>query len=515
MKNLKIINSFGVGVKIKKSWIVIGIIILLVVCYFVLKSVFKNPTAGYVTEKVSKGDVLQEISETGSVKATENITLGFKTAGKIAKIHVAVGDNVKKGNVLAELDSTQLLAQLQNAKAALDVANNQYNKLVNGLTPEDIKTYENAVTDAKNDLKSAYDSALNSLRDAYTKIYNAYTAATSIQNDYFSASDQEGIKVQDAKKDINNNLQNVKNYLDTAEKSSAKEDIDSAISQTLLALDNVYNDFKIIREQCDEGIYYSKVSSTDKASLDTQKGYINTALTNVTTSQQTIASDKIALQKAEDNLALKTASARTEDIDIYKAQIQQAQANVDLYQSQLNDNYLKSPIDAKITAINAKRGEVVAANQSVINLLSSEPFQIKVDIYEQDIVKVKMGDTAKITLVAFPKQTFEGKVLSIDPAEKIVDNVVYYEVTIDFPNQPNDVKSGMTADIVIETNKKDSVLRVPKNAIENVDGKNIVQVIVNKDKIENRQITTGLEGNDYYEVVSGLSEGDTIIVGKK
>jgi multidrug efflux pump subunit AcrA (membrane-fusion protein) len=126
-----------------------------------------------------------------------------------------------------------------------------------------------------------------------------------------------------------------------------------------------------------------------------------------------------------------------------------------------------------------------------------------------------MGDTAKITLVAFPKQTFEGKVLSIDPAEKIVDNVVYYEVTIDFPNQPNDVKSGMTADIVIETNKKDSVLRVPKNAIENVDGKNIVQVIVNKDKIENRQITTGLEGNDYYEVVSGLSEGDTIIVGKK
>ena len=52
----------------------------------------------------------------------------------------------------------------------------------------------------------------------------------------------------------------------------------------------------------------------------------------------------------------------------------------------------------------------------------------------------------------------------IDPAEKIVDNVVYYEVTIDFSNQAEGIKSGMTADIVIETNKKDNVLMIPKNS---------------------------------------------------
>lgn len=479
-----------------------------------MKPFFKNPADAYITEKVIKGEVAQEVSETGSVRATEDFSLGFKTAGKLAKIYVAVGDNVKKGDILAELDSGQIAAQLQNAEAALSVADSQYEKLLKGSTEADIKTYQDAVDSARHDLQSAYASSLNTLNDAYTKIYNAYVVADTIKIDYFSAPDQEGIKVQDSKKDISDNEQDIKAYLDKAKSSAENYDIDNAISQMLIVLDNVYNDLKIIRDQCDEGIYYTTVSSTDKTSVDTQKGYINTASTNVTDAQQDILYYKIALQKAEDNLALKTAAARSEDVNIYKSQAEQAKANVDLYRSQLNDNYLRSPTDAKITAVNAKRGEAVTVSESIINLLSLEPFQIKVAIYEQDIVNVKIGDATRINLVAFPKKTFEGKILSIDPAEKIIDNVVYYEVTIDFPNQPEGVRSGMTADIVIETNKKENVLRIPRSVVQNINGQDIAQVI-SKGKVENRQIAVGLEGNDYCEIVSGLNEGDLIIVGTK
>ncbi len=72
----------------------------------------------------------------------------------------------------------------------------------------------------------------------------------------------------------------------------------------------------------------------------------------------------------------------------------------------------------------------------------------------------------------------------------------------------------MTADIIIKTNSKDNVLRVAKNAIENINGKDMLQVITNG-KVEDRQITAGLEGNDYVEVLSGLSEGEEVITGKK
>lgn len=508
------IKIFKFHIKISRIWLIILVAIILIVGWLIISNVLKSPLDSYTLEKVSAGEVLQEISETGSVKSTNDISLSFKSGGKIAKINVAVGNDVKAGDILAELDSNQISAQLQSAYAALDVATGQYDKLLNGLTLEDTKVYEDAVIDAKNNLKSSYSSALNTLRDTYTKIYNADATALYTQNSYFSMPDQEGIKVQDSKKDISNNLQTAKEYLDVAEKNSSEQDIESALSGLIVVLDNVYNDLKIIRDQCDQGVHYSAVSSTDKTSLETQKGYINTASTNVTTAQQNIASYKIALQKAQNSLASKTAGARPEDVDIYKAQINQARANVNLYQSQLNDNYLKSPINGKITKVNAKRGEVAGPNEPAINLLSSEPFQIKADIYEQDIVNVKVADNVKITLVAFPRQTFEGRVLSIDPAEKIVDNVVYYEITVDFPNQPENVKSGMTADIIIQTNKKDNVLRVPKNVVENIDGKEFLQ-IANKGKIENREIVTGLEGNDYYEIISGLSEGDTIITGKK
>lgn len=500
---------------LKRKWTAIILAIILIVAgYFIFSNIFKDPLLGYVIERVEPGDVLQEVSETGSIKAAESVSLGFKTSGRIQKINVVIGQDVKRGDVLVQLDSGQISAQLENSKAGLDAAKKEYEKLLQGPTQEDIKTYQNAVDSANDDLESSYAASLNTLRDVYTKIYNSHTSALSVQNSYFSLSDQQGIKVFDSIKIIANNLENVKNYLDAAEKSLAKTDIDNAIYQTVSSLNDVYASLKVIREQCDEGIYYSKVSSTDKSSLDTQKGYINTALTNITTSQQNISADKIDLEVAKDDLAFKKAAPRQEEVDIEQAKIRQAEANVDLYQSQLNDYFLMSPIDGKIIEIDAEPGEVVSANQTIMNMLSTAPFQIKVDIYEQDIVNVKIGNNVKIDLIAFPKQTFLGKVISIDPAEKIKDNIVYYETTIDFPMQPELIRSGMTADIAIETNKKENVLRIAKNAVEKINNEEVVQVVKNG-KIEKMVITTGLEGNDYYEVTSGLKHGDRIIVGKK
>jgi len=501
-------------IKIKKKWFFITVIILIIAGYFVFNSIFKKDTNGYITEKVDRGIVSQSISETGSVRATDNIELGFKSSGKIKAINVIVGQDVKVGDVLVRLSTDQLVIQLQESKATLDVANRQYDKLLNGATPEDIRTVEDSKIAAQDDLNSAYSTALNVLNDAYTKIYNVYTTVTSIRDSYFSTADQQGIKVIDNRDIIQDKLADVKLYLDTAKNSQTKEDIDFAVSRTILNLNSVYDALRIVREMCDEGKYYYDVSATDKTSLDTQKTNINTAITNVTTSQQSISSYKIALQETESDLILKLAKPRQEDIGLYQAQIRQAEAKVDLLQSQIEDMYLKSPIDGKITKINSKAGEVVSVNEPVINLLSSNPFQIKTDIYEQDIVNIKIDDPVEVSLIAFPKEIFSGKVISVDPAEKIIDNVVYYEVTIDFDGKKENIKSGMTADIVIKTNEKEDVLRVSKNAVETINNKEMVQ-IKKGDKIENREIKIGLEGDNYFEVVSGLQRGEEVVVGKK
>ena len=513
--NIKnIISKLGRIKKIKKKWLVTVIIVSLVAGYFIIPPFFKNPADAYITEKIDIGEVLQEVSETGSVEATDNISLGFKTIGRVAKIYVSAGADVKAGDILASQDLAQLSAQLQSAKAALNSARSEYSKLINGSTPEDLKTSQSDVDSAQQDLDNNYSVSLNTLNNAYTSIYNAYTSALALQNDYFTANDQEGIKVQNSRSSIENDLSSAKSNLESAKSNPAAGQIEDSILNIKEYLNSTYNSLKIIRDQCDEGIYYSTVSSTDKTSVETQRTNIYTALTSLTTIQNTISAGKASLQSAKDDLALKQAKPRQEDIDAAQASINQAEANVELYQSQLNDNYLRSPIDGKITDVNVKAGEVVSPSQSVVDLLSSNPFEIKANIYEEDIVKIKPENFVRIDLVAFPQKSFSGKVVSINPGEKIISNVVYYEITIDFPNQPEGIMSGMTVDIVIETNKKENVLRVSKSAVETIDGTQVVQII-RKGKIQDQIITAGLEGNNYYEIISGLSEGDEIIMGKK
>ncbi|GAI56771.1 unnamed protein product, partial [marine sediment metagenome] len=130
---------------------------------------------------------------------------------------------------------------------------------------------------------------------------------------------------------------------------------------------------------------------------------------------------------------------------------------------------------------------------------------------EEDIVDVKVGNPVEITLAAFSDEILKGRVISIDPAEKLIDGVVYYGVTIDLEETKEGIKPGMTADIIIESDKKENVLVIPKGTVKKMDGKKIVQVF--KDgEVKEREIEIGLEGNEYIEVISGLQEGEEVVI---
>jgi RND family efflux transporter MFP subunit len=220
------------------------------------------------------------------------------------------------------------------------------------------------------------------------------------------------------------------------------------------------------------------------------------------------------LETAQNELSLKIAPPRQEDIDLYQAQVKQAQVQINLIKSQIQEAEIKSPTDGQVTKIEKRIGEIVQSSlvDSVISLIPADPFQIEVDIYEEDIVRINVGNPVDITLTALPEDILKGKVIEIDPAEKIIENVVYYKVTIDFENPPEKIKPGMTADIVITTLSKESVLVIPEAAIEKQNGEITVRVLNGKD-IEERRIEIGLKGNDdMVEVVYGLQEGERIAV---
>jgi RND family efflux transporter MFP subunit len=270
----------------------------------------------------------------------------------------------------------------------------------------------------------------------------------------------------------------------------------------------------IIRTQCDLGIYYSMVTTADKASLDSQKTLINTALTNVTASQQSISSAKIALQKAEDQLSVITAPPTEADVDVARAVILSAQGQVASAQAALNNLILRAPTDGTITQEDTKVGEQTTAMAKVMSLQNINDLHAEADVSEANIASLAVDQSIDYTFDALgPDKHFSGKVLTINPAATIISGVVNYLVKGSFDNMP-EIKPGMTANMTILVAKKDNALAVPSTAVINKNNKQYVRVVddAKKKTYHEAQVQTGLQADGgLVEIISGLSEGQQII----
>jgi multidrug efflux pump subunit AcrA (membrane-fusion protein) len=146
-------------------------------------------------------------------------------------------------------------------------------------------------------------------------------------------------------------------------------------------------------------------------------------------------------------------------------------------------------------------------------VISKDKFKIETNVPEADIAKVGVGNVANVSLDAYGRDTiFPTKVIAIDPAETVIDGVSTYKVTLQFITEDERIKSGMTANIDIVTAKKEGILAIPQRALIRKDGIRIVRVLVEKE-IEERKVETGIVGFDgFIEILSGLKEGETIVV---
>lgn len=531
--------------------IIIPIIVIAVLGFVSYKVFFKKEAADFTFTEVKRGTITQEVSETGQVQKGEKINLSFKNAGLIQKIYVKSGDKVKAGDFLAKLDTNNLQIQLSETRSALDVAQARLNKLMAGAGKEEIQSASTTVANAEialasasvslgdvknqaeNTLNGYYENAINTLEDAYLKAYNAKNAVEYTYRTYFYRQDQQSSVVSQDKDKINIAVTSMKSRIDIVNASTSQANIDTALAEAKTSLNTISLALKEIRDVCEEPIYSGIVSATDKTSLDTHRGYVNTAISSVLTLQQTITSTKLtnttnintytakvsaaqgALDAAEDAFAVLTAPPRKEDVDLYTAQLNQAKNQVQFLESQIADSILKSPTKGTITDVLKREGEIVqpSAIDSAMSMIPDSIYQIKVDVYEEDVVKMNTGNEVEISLVAFPDKKFSGKLIEINTAEKLKDGVIYYEVTIDFTEEiPDTVKTGMTADLIIKTATKENVLTLSNDAINKKNGGVVVEILSGKEIVE-KSIEIGLKGSDgTTEIISGVLDGEKVIV---
>ncbi len=624
--------------KTKRIIIIISIAALIGVIAFFSFSSGKTKTQ-YVTAKAERGTIIQTVSETGTVKSDQEINLSFINSGRLAKSYVKTGDAVTAGQLLAELDYSDLAASREQYNASLSVAQYELSKLMSGATSEDISIAQAGVNQAK----ASYDAAQRELDRAHTTVSESISQADKTYNDLMSTAPDTLTAAEQAVSTAQTNLENGKavyqkalddaretgltaasnknasaeaalaginriltdedakdllgqkdpqtkisvegayneamilltsanNSVVIATANSSEDAVRQALDTSLMLLNKVFSALNYCFSALDSSVTSSDFSQTDvdafKANINTQQTAIAAAISSVESSRQvfntaklnydtkteelqaalesartaldqaklnaknalataraagdqqiTAAESRVATAKeawllAQSQLNKQLAPADSHDVSLYQARVAQADASLKTIDSQIEKSKIYAPIDGTITQANYEVGEpVMPGGQPAMAMLGENNYEIEVLISEADIAKIQVEDPVEITLDAYGEDVkFIGTLKFIEPAETVIQDVVYYKVTVSFDPLEKEVKTGMTANAIITTAKKDDVLIVPSRAVvdKNSDGKFIR--ILDNGQLQEYPVTLGLRGDDgLVEILTGVEPGQVVV----
>lgn len=497
----------------KKQIIWASIIVVAAGAGFLLFS-GKKATTTRSTATVKRGDIIQEVSVTGRVKAATTVALGFEKTGRIQNVYVKIGDHVNEGVLLAELESSTARASLQEAEARLA-------ELKRGSRPEEIAVKEAEIAKYTQDLANAYGGVLDTTDDAFTKTDDAlHSKIAGTFSGFKTSSYKLTFPVCDTQLDVNTTWLRYTTELDMdlwrTERASfpispTQNDLNNTLNNTAKHLEKTRSFLESLNRALTLDCTIANTGlDTYRANVNTARVNITTAISAINTKGQAIASLALTVAKSRDELSLLNAGTATEIITAQEARVLSAQG-------ELRKHRIYAPINGTVTKVDAVTGEFANTTIPLLGIISDSSFEMDANVPEADIAKVKIGDKARVTLDAYGSDTlFDGRVVSINPAETIIDNVPTYKVNLHFAKDDPRIKSGMTANIDIATASRIGVLFIPARAIITKDNQKFVTVLNTDNTTTETPITVGLKGTDgSIEILNGINEGTNVIISLK
>lgn len=224
--------------------------------------------------------------------------------------------------------------------------------------------------------------------------------------------------------------------------------------------------------------------------------------------------DPIYIQENDDWLA---AEAKYKNQEAVIAQAEQA-VNNSWLSYQLVSPIITAPVSGTIFGLAYVPGMAIGSSSTTtgqrVAVIRTEGAPIaSFNLSELDVPVVKTGQKATIKLDSLPEKTFTGKVVSVDKLGTMSNGVTNYPVIVQFDTAPQDVLPNMAASVNIIIETKDNVLLVPSSAIQKKAGQNLV-TILEKGKERQKRVEVGISSETQTEIISGLSEGETVVVSK-
>ena len=445
--------------------------------YLINDSTENSVTISYEEYLVKKGTIADLMIASGSTNIENKINLSFNTNGTITSIAVNEGENVSKGNILAELDSKDLLnnlerqkLQIKSAEYAVSQAQKNLDDLLNYPSDEQLKSAQELVSQAKANFITAqenYDNLLNPLDSEFDSV------SKFIEQAKYNMENTK-LLISNAENTLSSNkillIESVNNYCDEVWDGLGLPNINDACSgeQNLpLSKQITDNILKEVFKCCDANTTKMNLS---KSLINTNSNYqssikqievlnvqLDSANASLKEAQNTLDSlrnptqndinrlkhleeqAETNLQKTINTLEEILGGAKIEDIALAEENLAQAESNlyiqellVDQAEENLSKTKLYASFDGQISSVNFKEGEFIASGQNIMTLTDAKTTEMTIIASEAEFVEMEEGMYGIVALDSKPESPLIIQVVSISDVPNVQQGVVTYPVRARF-----------------------------------------------------------------------------------
>jgi multidrug efflux pump subunit AcrA (membrane-fusion protein) len=478
---------------------------------------------------VARADMRQTYLLTGTLRTDLDVTLGAKIPGRVATVAVREGDRVRPGQVVAQLETAQLEAQVNKSLAAMSAARARLAQARNGAVVKD-STAEAELQRAAANL----DAARARLSQARSQAAIADTEAQAQLDTAESALQwarekqqtlKEGARQQE-RRQAEIAVEQAKVTMDEArgryerrrqlarDGAIADEEVDAAERQFRVA-EAQYRAAQAQRDLVEEGTRSTELRMAEEevrqAEEKVRQARANLARRKI--SEEEVQAAQSAVRQAEAAHAQAKAGMAQkkltqDDIRTAAAAVAQAEADVAFDRQQLADARITSPVAGVVVKRSVNPGEAIGAAAPLLRVVSARSVYFEGDVPERELPRLAVGLPVAVTVDALPGRQFRGAVAEIIPVAE--EGSRAFRVRVRVPASDKPLPVGGFARGTVTLDEKRGTLVVPREAVRSEAGDAFVYRNRNG-RAQRRAVVVGIADAERVEIVSGLSPGDAVV----
>lgn len=522
--------------KFRRNVIMLGCIIFVLLtasCYTLfIKPNLSQETYVYKEEIVERGDLILGIMESGSVTLGESsilYELDLDTEDdsgededdsdeededsirylKIESVYAVSGQRMKEGDALFRFTEKSVKAVRRKLSAALAQA-------------------QIALSEAQTD----YHISLLSAKSSYDSSATTGTRASADYQAVLSQSKESVTGLEAEIKVLQLEITKAQEMLEDADFLESYSDAKTAYTQAK----NKYDETDLHNSTA----YTSNLSSylSAKSTLEQIEEMIEGYQDTITNNQAEIEKLNLKIKTAKANQDIANQEARNqydsavlegelaEDIynytvDTFAGAVESAQTDYDEITEKMTafeafvgeDNTVYADSDGLVTNVAYSEGDDLITTGSMLTYVKENEYKVSIDVSEEDVAAIKVGDSVDLVFTAYPELTYEGTIISITTsATTEYASTISYPVTIKVEGDTTLLYGGMTADVTFITDSVSDVLYVSRKAVFKENGVSYVYGQTKSGGMEKTEVETGFSDTANIEIISGLEEGDVVYI---